>query len=92
MKTNTASTTMIHVRVNNQIKTQAARVLAKMGLSISDAVRLLLIRVIAEKAMPFEISIPNTETSTAMKTAKRSQVPKPKPTSKNKSSEKNTEK
>jgi DNA-damage-inducible protein J len=37
-----------------------------MGLSVSDAIRLLLIRVAAEKALPFEIKVPNTETRTAM--------------------------
>ena len=37
-----------------------------MGLSVSNAIRLLLVRVAAEKALPFEISVPNPETRAAM--------------------------
>ncbi len=61
-----AATSMIHVRVNEQIKTQATETLAAMGLSISDAVRILLTRVIAEQQLPFAIKVPNTETRAAM--------------------------
>jgi DNA-damage-inducible protein J len=73
---NTPSTSMIHVRVNNQIKVRAAKTLSKMGLSVSDAVRLLLTRVIAEKALPFEVRVPNKETIAAMKAAERGEVSK----------------
>ena len=45
-----------------------------MGLSLSDAVRLLLKRVAAEKALPFELLVPNTETVEAMKAARRGDV------------------
>jgi len=37
-----------------------------MGLSVSDAIRLLLVRVAAERAMPFEIEAPNAETRAAI--------------------------
>jgi DNA-damage-inducible protein J len=62
-----AATTMVHVRVDEQVKTQAADALAAMGLSVSDAVRLLLTRVAAEKALPFEVRVPNVETVAAMR-------------------------
>lgn len=61
-----ATTSMVHVRVDEQIKAQAAETLAAMGLSISDAVRVFLMRVIAEKQMPFALKIPNAETRAAM--------------------------
>jgi DNA-damage-inducible protein J len=61
-----ATTRMVHVRVDEQIKTQAAETLAAMGLSISDAVRVLLMRVVAEKQMPFALKVPNAETRVAM--------------------------
>lgn len=61
-----ATTRMVHVRVDEQIKTQAAETLAAMGLSISDAVRVLLMRVVAEKQMPFALKVPNIETRVAM--------------------------
>ncbi len=61
-----AATTMVHVRVDEQIKTQAADTLATMGLTISDAVRVFLMRVVADKQMPFAIKAPNAETRAAM--------------------------
>ena len=61
-----AATTMIHVRVDEQVKTKAAANLAAMGLSVSDAVRMLLVRVATEQALPFEIRAPNAETITAI--------------------------
>jgi DNA-damage-inducible protein J len=61
-----ASDTVVRARINGQVKERAARVLADMGLSVSDAIRLLLVRVAAEKALPFDIKVPNAETRTAM--------------------------
>ena len=60
------TTTMVHVRVDEQIKVQAAETLAAMGLTISDAVRVFLMRVVADKQMPFDIKAPNAETRAAM--------------------------
>jgi DNA-damage-inducible protein J len=60
---------MVHVRVDEQIKTQAAETLAAMGLSVSDAVRVLLTRIAAEKELPFTLRVPNAETRAAMKEA-----------------------
>ncbi|MDR3214476.1 MAG: type II toxin-antitoxin system RelB/DinJ family antitoxin [Azoarcus sp.] len=64
-----AAMTMVHVRVNEQVKTQAAEALAAMGLSVSDAVRVFLMRVAAEKQLPFTLKVPNAETLVAMKEA-----------------------
>jgi DNA-damage-inducible protein J len=44
------------------VKEEATSVLNKMGLSVSDAIRMLLIRVAREKALPFDVRIPNAET------------------------------
>lgn len=52
------ATTMVHVRVDEQTKQKAAKSLAGMGISVSDAVRMLLVRVAAEKALPFEVKSP----------------------------------
>ncbi len=65
-----ATTTMIHVRIDEQIKTQAAETLAEMGLSVSDAVRVFLTRVVAEKQLPFALKVPNAETRAAMEEAR----------------------
>jgi len=61
------ATTMVHIRIDEQVKAQAAETLASMGLSVSDAVRMMLMRVAAEKALPFDVRVPNAETIAAMK-------------------------
>ena len=62
-----AATSMIHVRVDDEMKAQAAEALAAMGLTVSDAVRILFTRIVAEQAMPLELKVPNAETVAAMK-------------------------
>lgn len=57
---------VIRTRIDATTKKQAADALAGMGLSISDAVRILLVRVAEEKRLPFEVKVPNKETLEAM--------------------------
>ena len=64
-------TTMVHVRVDQKTKQRAAKTLAAMGISVSDAVRMLLVRVAAEKALPFEVKVPNAITVKAMRSSDR---------------------
>jgi DNA-damage-inducible protein J len=61
-----ASDTVVRARIDGQVKEKAAKVLAEMGLSVSDAIRLLLVRVAAESTLPFEIKAPNAETRGAI--------------------------
>ena len=61
---------LVQARVNSDVKEEASAVLAAMGLSVSDAVRLLLTRVAREKALPFAPLVPNAETIAAMKEAR----------------------
>jgi DNA-damage-inducible protein J len=63
------ATTMVHVRVDEKTKQMAAKTLAEMGISVSDAVRMLLVRVAAEKALPFDVRVPNATTVKAMRAA-----------------------
>ena len=70
-KLNPMATTMVHVRVDEKTKEKAAKTLAAMGISVSDAVRMLLVRVAAEKALPFEVRVPNATTVKAMEAASR---------------------
>lgn len=65
-----ATTTMVHVRVDEQTKARAAEALASMGLSVSDAVRVFLTRVAAEQQLPFAVKVPNAETRAAMEEAR----------------------
>jgi DNA-damage-inducible protein J len=64
-------TTMVHIRVDEKVKQKASKTLAAMGMSVSDAVRILLVRVAAEKALPFEVRVPNATTVKAMQAADR---------------------
>ena len=59
-------TSMLHVRVDNETKAQATQTLAAMGLSVSDAVRLFLHRVVVDQAFPLELKVPNAQTREAM--------------------------
>ena len=65
-----SATEMVHVRINKRVKARAAKTLSAMGLSVSDAVRVLLTRV-AEKALPFEVKVPNAATAAAMREARQ---------------------
>jgi len=65
---------VVRARIDATTKSEAAAVLATMGLSLSDAFRLLLKRVAAEKSLPFEPLVPNAETIEAMKAARRGDV------------------
>lgn len=62
---------VVRARIDEQIKEEAAIVLATMGLTVSDAFRMLMVRVAREKALPFEPLVPNDETIEAMKAARR---------------------
>ena len=61
---------MLHVRVDDAIKAQAADTLQAMGLTMADAVRLFLHRVVAEQAFPIELKVPNAQTQAAMAEAR----------------------
>ena len=59
-------TSMLHIRVDDDIKEQATEALTAMGLSVSDAVRLFLRRVVIDQAFPLELKVPNAQTRAAM--------------------------
>ena len=60
------TTTMVHVRLDQDVKARATETLAAMGLSVSDAIRVFLMRVVAEQQLPFALKVPNAETRAAM--------------------------
>lgn len=57
---------VVRARIDEKIKDEAAEVLANMGLTVSDAVRMTLTAIARDKAMPFELGIPNNKTIEAM--------------------------
>ena len=61
-----APSSMLHVRLDNELKAKATEALAAMGLTASDAVRLLFHRIAIDQAFPLELKVPNAETRAAM--------------------------
>jgi DNA-damage-inducible protein J len=64
------ATEMVHIRIDKRVKARATKALSAMGLSVSDAVRVLLTRVAAEQALPFEVKVPNAASAAAMREAR----------------------
>jgi DNA-damage-inducible protein J len=62
-----ATDTVVRSRIDTDTKERAAAALGAMGLTISDAIRLLLLRIADEKRLPFEVKVPNAATRRAMK-------------------------
>ena len=60
----------VRARVNEKIKEEVSIILSEIGLTLSDAFRMLLIRIAREKALPFEPLVPNAKTKKAIKAAR----------------------
>ena len=58
--------TYVRARIDTNTKARAAEALEAMGLSISDAIRLLMLRIADERRLPFEVKVPNATTRKAM--------------------------
>ena len=65
-----AHSSMLHVRLDNELKAKATEALTAMGLSASDAVRLLFHRIAVDQAFPLELKVPTAETSAAIEEAR----------------------
>ena len=61
---------MLHVRIDDGLKHEATAALSSMGLSVSEAVRVFLTRVVAEQAIPFAVNVPNAVTRAAIEEAR----------------------
>ena len=66
--------TVVRARIDEKVKDEAAAVLASIGLTVSDAFRLMMVRIAAERRLPFEPLVPNAETIAAMEAARRGDV------------------
>ncbi len=64
----------VRARIDAEVKEQAAHVLGAMGLTVSDAIRLMLMRVAADEALPFPVEVPNATTLTAMQEARKGRL------------------
>ena len=69
-----ATNSVVRARIDEHIKAQAEAVLASIGLTVSDAFRMMMIRIAKEKTLPFDPLVPNDETIEAMKAARRGEL------------------
>jgi DNA-damage-inducible protein J len=67
---------VVRARIDERTKNEAAAVLDAIGLTVSDAFRLMMVRIAREKALPFEPLVPNGETLAAMKEARGKRLPR----------------
>lgn len=58
--------TYVRARIDPETKARATDALEAMGLSISDAIRLLMLRIADERRLPFEVKVPNASTRKAL--------------------------
>lgn len=58
---------MLNVRMDDELKNEAIKVLESLGLSASDAVRMFFTRIVRDQAFPLELSVPNEETIAAIR-------------------------
>ena len=65
-----ANSSMLHIRLDDDLKARANMALEAMGLTASDAVRLLYHRIATDQAFPLELKVPNAETRLAIEEAR----------------------
>ncbi|MEX2497317.1 MAG: type II toxin-antitoxin system RelB/DinJ family antitoxin [Wenzhouxiangellaceae bacterium] len=63
--------TVVRARIDSETKEQATKALAEMGLSVSDYIRMALVRVAHDKAVPFQVKVPNTLTAETFRKSER---------------------
>ena len=65
---------VVRARIDERTKNEAAAVLRAIGLTVSDAFRLMMVKIAKERALPFEPLVPNERTIAAMRAARRGEV------------------
>lgn len=63
--------TVVRARIDRKTKEQATKALAEMGLSVSDYIRMALVHVAHDKAVPFQVQVPNTLTAKTLRKSER---------------------
>ncbi|NLT22944.1 MAG: type II toxin-antitoxin system RelB/DinJ family antitoxin [Syntrophorhabdus sp.] len=69
-----AANSVVRARIDEHLKAEAETVLASIGLTVSDAFRMMIVRIVRERALPFEPLIPNETTMEAMKAARSGEL------------------
>jgi DNA-damage-inducible protein J len=66
-----AATAFVRARIDETLKNEATAVLAGMGLTVSDVVRIALTKIAKEKALPFDMRVPNALTAETLAKSER---------------------
>lgn len=65
---------VVRARIDRATKQEATELFQKMGITVSDAIRMMLVQAVAEKALPFEVKVPNAETVAALRDSRNGEV------------------
>lgn len=65
---------VVRARIDRATKQEATELFQKMGITVSDAIRMMLVQAVAEKALPFEVKVPNAETVAALRNSRDGNV------------------
>ena len=65
-----AANAVVRARIDQRLKDEASAILGAVGLTVSDAVRMMLVRTVAENSLPFDPLVPNKKTLAALKAAR----------------------
>ena len=71
---NAAVHSVVRARVDPELKREASEILKSMGITTSAAIRMLLVQVVAEKSLPFEVRSPNDVTREAIAASRAGDV------------------
>lgn len=65
---------VVRARIDRATKQEATELFQKMGITVSDAIRMMLVQAVAEKALPFDVKVPNAETVAALHASRNGEV------------------
>ncbi len=66
--------TVVRARIDRATKQEATRLFQQMGITVSDAIRMMLVQAVAERALPFEVKVPNPDTVAALQDSRNGVV------------------
>lgn len=65
---------VVRARIDRATKQEATQLFQQMGITVSDAIRMMLVQAVAERALPFEVKAPNQETVAALQASRDGEV------------------
>ena len=69
-----AQDSVVRARIDEKTKRQAEKVFAACGMTLSDAIRIMLTKTARDKEIPFSIHTPNAKTIRAIREVQKGKV------------------